>query len=210
MPDLPNLVLSGQCACIKIETSKLYVTFQCNQCTITDVLYTSVQLLGYCDEILDMRFLGGPAPRLAVATNSEQVKVLARGGSLDWQLLHGHSRVVLSLDAFVPPPPLRPLLVSSSKDHTVRVWGEEEEGSEGRSSEFICKGVGSGHTEAVGAVAFGRSGFTVHLPASHIGFVTRIHCVPEVCKNKESLSTLRCCGIYVIDSKVTLYALSYC
>ena len=115
-----------------------------------------------------MRFLGGPAPRLAVATNSEQVKVLARGGSLDWQLLHGHSRVVLSLDAFVPPPPLRPLLVSSSKDHTIRVWGEEEEGSEGRSSEFICKGVGSGHTEAVGAVAFGRSGFTVHLPASHI------------------------------------------
>ncbi|CAI8006082.1 Transducin beta-like protein 3 [Geodia barretti] len=114
------------------------------------------QLLGYCDEILDMRFLGGPAPRLAVATNSEQVKVLARGGSLDWQLLHGHSRVVLSIDAFVPPPPLRPLLVSSSKDHTVRVWGEEEEGSDGRSSEFICKGVGSGHTEAVGAVAFGR------------------------------------------------------
>ena len=111
-----------------------------------------------------MRFLGGPTPRLAVATNSEQVKVLARDGSLDWQLLHGHSRVVLSLDAFVPPPPLRPLLVSSSKDRTVRVWGEEE-GSECQSSEFVCKGVGSGHTEAVGAVAFGRSGFTVHLPA---------------------------------------------
>ena len=100
------------------------------------------------------------------------------------------------LSPVVPPPPLRPLLVSSSKDHTVRVWGEEEEGSDGRSSEFICKGVGSGHTEAVGAVAFGRSGFTVHLPASHIASGTRIHCVPEVCKNKESLSTLRCCGTY--------------
>ena len=131
------------------------------------MLSFSLQLLGYCDEILDMRFLGGPGPasRLAVVTNSEQVKVLTCG-SLDWQLLHSHSRVVLSLDAFSPPPPLPPLLVSSSKDRTVRVWGEVEvdegeegEGSGGRRSEFVCKGVGSGHTEAVGAVAFGRCGF---------------------------------------------------
>ena len=100
-----------------------------------------------------MQFLGpAPSAHMAVVTNSEQLKIFSRG-SLDCQLLHGHSRVVLSLDSYCPPPPLPPLLITSSKDHTIRVWGAEgdEEGSE-----FVCKGVGSGHTEAVGAVALSR------------------------------------------------------
>ena len=100
-----------------------------------------------------MRLLGsGSTARLAVATNSEHVKIFRRG-ALDCHVLHGHSRVVLALDAHTPSPPLPLLLVTSSKDRTIRVW-EEEAGGEG--SKFICKGVGSGHTEAVGAVALAR------------------------------------------------------
>ena len=111
------------------------------------------QLLGYCDEILDMRLLGsGSTARLAVATNSEHVKIFHRG-ALDCQVLHGHSRVILALDTYTPSPPISVLLVTSSKDRTVRVW---EEGAGGERSEFVCKGVGSGHTEAVGAVALAR------------------------------------------------------
>ena len=101
-----------------------------------------------------MRFLGSHGTTyMAVATNSEHVKIFRRG-TLDCQVLHGHSRVVLALDAFSPPPPLPLLLATSSKDHTIRVW--EEGGDGGNGSEFICKGVGSGHTEAVGAVALSR------------------------------------------------------
>ena len=115
-------------------------------------LLSRLQLLGYCDEILDIQFISsGPTSRMAVVTNSEQVKIFSQG-SLDCQLLHGHSRVVLSLDSYCPPPPLTPLLVTSSKDHTIRVWDVKE----GVESEFICKGVGSGHTESVGAVALAR------------------------------------------------------
>lgn len=107
--------------------------------------------MGYCDEILDMRFLGsGSSAPVAVATNSEHVKIFHRE-SLDCQILHGHSRVVLALDVCSRPPPNSFLLVTSSKDHTLRVWEEEADGSE-----FVCKGVGSGHTEAVGAVALAR------------------------------------------------------
>ena len=36
------------------------------------------QLIGYCDEILDMRFLGNEGSQLAVATNSEHVKIFHR------------------------------------------------------------------------------------------------------------------------------------
>ena len=121
-----------------------------------------------------MRFLlgaPGSAPRLAVATNSEQLKIFSRD-SLHCQLLHGHSRVILSLDSFFAPPPLPPLLVTSSKDRTVRVWGEVE-GSQGQGSEFVCKGVGSGHTEAVGAVAIAR--FAVTPSHHHTCLLTHHH-----------------------------------
>ena len=119
-------------------------------------LFSMAQLLGYCDEILDLRFLGsGDAARMVVATNSEHVKIFQRR-SLDCQVLHGHSRVVLALDSCSPAPPLPPLLlVTSSKDHTLRVWAEVEVGG-AKGSEFVCQGVGSGHTQAVGAVALAR------------------------------------------------------
>ena len=50
-----------------------------------DLFIIIFQLLGYCDEILDMQFLGAGDEKIAVVTNSEHVKIFHRG-SLDCQV----------------------------------------------------------------------------------------------------------------------------
>ena len=50
----------------------------------------STQLIGYNDEILDVALVGNDNSHVAVATNSEQVRVFNRH-TLNCQLLSGHS-----------------------------------------------------------------------------------------------------------------------
>ena len=92
-----------------------------------------------------MRFAGEGEQLLAVATNSEQVKVFHQD-TYDCQVLTGHSGIVLSLDVSTD----KKVLATSSKDNTIRVWRLESSG------QFHCVAMGTGHTLAVGAVAVSR------------------------------------------------------
>lgn len=105
-----------------------------------------VKFIGYLDEVLDMRYVGEREGLLAVATNSEQVKVFDRN-SFSCQLLSGHSGIVLALDATTDGS----LLATSSKDNTVRLWSLDC-----ISGKFACIAMGTGHTHAVGAVAVSK------------------------------------------------------
>lgn len=93
-----------------------------------------------------MKFVGEAESSLAVATNSERVKVFERD-SFSCQLLSGHSGIVLALDA----GPDGSLLATSSRDNTVRLWSRNS-----ASGHFECVAMGTGHTHAVGAVAVSR------------------------------------------------------
>ena len=95
---------------------------------------------------------------IAVATNSEQVKVFDRAGG-GCQVLTGHSDIVLCLDCCSGGGGggggggVRfPLLATSSKDNSIRVWKMDASSS----CTFTCVAVGTGHTQAVGAVALSR------------------------------------------------------
>ena len=107
---------------------------------------------GNNDEITDIRCLRTSAQegtdklpmRLAVATNSEQVK-LFNTADMACTLLYGHSDVVLSLDVSQDGR----MLASACKDCTARVW---------RTQDAACLAVCDGHVEAVGAVAFSKRG----------------------------------------------------
>lgn len=113
-------------------------------------------LAGNNDEITDLKCIAPPAgaiaaspavgasaaAKVAVATNSEQVKLFETSG-MSCQLLFGHSDVVLSLDVSADGL----WLASASKDCTARIW---------RTSDGACVGSCEGHVEAVGAVAFAR------------------------------------------------------
>lgn len=104
--------------------------------------------------MLDLRFVGEGEGQLAVATNSELVKVFERD-SFSCQLLAGHSGIVLSLDVGAAGT----LLATSSKDNTIRLWRRRSVGGDAEAvGAFTCVAVGTGHTHAVGAVAVSRWG----------------------------------------------------
>uniref|UniRef100_A0A023GM38 Putative wd40-repeat-containing subunit of the 18s rrna processing complex n=1 Tax=Amblyomma triste TaxID=251400 RepID=A0A023GM38_AMBTT len=104
------------------------------------------QFVGHNDEVLDMRFLGREERFLAVATNSPQVRIFQLD-TFHCQLLKGHADTVVALDTFPSDPTL---LATVSKDNTVKLWRQQDDG-------FIeCLFTGKGHTQAVAAVACSR------------------------------------------------------
>ena len=92
-----------------------------------------------------MRFIGEGEGHLAVATNSEQVKIFERT-TFSCQVLTGHTGIILCLDSC----PGEQLLGTSSKDRSIRVWRIGEGG------QFHCVAMGIGHTHSVGAIALSR------------------------------------------------------
>ncbi|KAF7267538.1 hypothetical protein GWI33_019244 [Rhynchophorus ferrugineus] len=101
------------------------------------------QFIGFSDEILEIKYLGKCDSHLAVATNSNDIK-LYTVATMSCQLLKGHEDIVLSLDACKNYPDL---LVSSSKDNSVRLWYIFPTGAK-------CIGVAKRHTGSVGSVSF--------------------------------------------------------
>ncbi|KAK7291628.1 hypothetical protein RIF29_06932 [Crotalaria pallida] len=104
------------------------------------------RLVGYNEEVVDMKFIGDDEKFLALATNLEQVRVYDLASMSCSYVLAGHTEIVLCLDTCVSSSG-KSLIVTGSKDNTVRLWE-----SESRS----CVGVGIGHMGAVGAVAFSK------------------------------------------------------
>ncbi|KAL2556453.1 Transducin family protein/WD-40 repeat family protein [Forsythia ovata] len=102
------------------------------------------RLIGYNEEIVDMKFLGEEEQYLAVATSVEQVRVYDLASMSCSYVLAGHTDIVLCLDTCVSSSGTA-LIVTGSKDNSVRLW---------ESQSNRCIGVGIGHMGAVGAVAF--------------------------------------------------------
>ncbi|KAH9609357.1 hypothetical protein KSS87_015340 [Heliosperma pusillum] len=104
------------------------------------------RLIGYNEEIIDMKFLGEDENFLAVATNLEQVQVYDLASMSCSYVLAGHSGIILCLDTCIGSSG-NTYIVTGSKDNSVRLWDTETR---------MCLGVGVGHLKAVGAVAFSK------------------------------------------------------
>lgn len=115
----------------------------------------SRQFIGFSDEILDITYFGKGDTHIAVATNSNDIKVY-ENSSMNCQLLKGHSDIVLALTKAGSNPNL---LLSSSKDNSIRLWLNKD-------GIIKCVGVGQRHTGSVGAVAFNHLKATFALSAS--------------------------------------------
>ncbi|XP_026401642.1 transducin beta-like protein 3 [Papaver somniferum] len=107
-------------------------------------LKLSRRLVGYNEEIVDMKFLGDDEQFLAVATNIEQVRMYDLASMSCSYVLTGHSEIVLCLDTCISSSG-KTLVVTGSKDNSVRLWENSS-----------CIGIGTGHMGAVGAVAFSK------------------------------------------------------
>lgn len=108
------------------------------------------QLIGFSDEILDIIYVGKNDSHLAIATNSSDIK-LYEDSTMNCQLLKGHSDIVLAVSKSSANPEL---MVSSSKDNSIRLWLMQE-------NTMLCVGIGLRHSGSVGTVAFGLSQFMV-------------------------------------------------
>ncbi|KAJ0989940.1 hypothetical protein J5N97_008296 [Dioscorea zingiberensis] len=104
------------------------------------------RLVGYNEEVLDMKFLGEEEQYLAVATNQEQVRVYEVPSMSCSYVFAGHTDTVVCLDSGISSEGSA-LLVTGSKDNTVRVWDAVSKN---------CIGIGKNNMGAVGAVAFSR------------------------------------------------------
>lgn len=102
------------------------------------------QLIGYYDDILDVKFLGDES--VVVASNSEQIKVL-NYTTHNCQVLAGHTGVVLGVSVSYDSN----YIASCSKDNTIMVWKIQEDSSS------KCVAVGKGHTHAVDCVAWPKT-----------------------------------------------------
>ncbi|KAK4264339.1 hypothetical protein QN277_025534 [Acacia crassicarpa] len=130
--------------CVTADQQFLYYSLESSNGNLQ--LNLTKRLVGYNEEIIDMKFLGDDEKFLALATNLEQVRVYDLAFMSCSYVLAGHTEIVLCVDTCVSSSG-RSLIVTGSKDNTVRLWE-----SESRS----CLGVGIGHMGAVGAVAFSK------------------------------------------------------
>lgn len=106
----------------------------------TDVKYIPRPFVSSSSSSSSAAVAPSPQRLLAVATNSEQLRIV-NADTFSTTLCEGHTDIVLS----VAPSPDGTLVASSSKDHTVRVWDV---------ATGICVGICAGHTEAVGTLSF--------------------------------------------------------
>lgn len=106
--------------------------------------------MGYNDEIIDVAYIGEEETHLAVAANSEQIRVFNLK-EFECDLVYGHSDIVICLDRNTDGT----LMASGSKDNTAKVWTLDLE-NEDADERYKCIGTCVGHTEAIGAVALTR------------------------------------------------------
>ncbi|TPX74781.1 hypothetical protein CcCBS67573_g03935 [Chytriomyces confervae] len=104
------------------------------------------QIVGYNEEIVDVCFVNPNESSLAVASNSEQIKIMDLESS-NCDILYGHSNIVVCLDRSKDGM----FLASGSKDHTALIWHHDSE-----SNRFQLAGSCVGHNEAIGALAFSQ------------------------------------------------------
>nr|XP_031841199.1 transducin beta-like protein 3 [Nomia melanderi] len=106
------------------------------------------QLVGYSDEILDIVYIGENGSRVAVATNSWDIKLYDLS-SMNCKLLRGHTDIVLSL---ATTPADVNLFLSSAKDNSICVWYMNKETFEVSRLASAIR-----HTASVGSIAISQT-----------------------------------------------------
>ncbi|DAZ99185.1 TPA: hypothetical protein N0F65_008218 [Lagenidium giganteum] len=114
-----------------------------NFLVFNEQLARTTQIIGYNDDVLNLKYIpnadGSLSNQIAVATNSEQIRLLNRE-TLSCELLSGHTDIVMALAVSSDGR----WIVSASKDRTARLWDVKTR---------QCLATCSGHTEMLAAIA---------------------------------------------------------
>ncbi|RVX73995.1 hypothetical protein B0A52_02885 [Exophiala mesophila] len=153
------------------DITKLGTRFGTGEPLVLPLLRT---ISGNFDEVIDMTCVGRDRSLVALATNTESVKLISIKESAqdssrsepnfgsDVAVLEGHQDIIICLD--VDWSGL--WLATGAKDNTARLWRLDPE-----SSSYKCFAIFAGHAESLGAVALPRSppsdGPALRAPADH-------------------------------------------
>ncbi|KAF3186131.1 U3 small nucleolar RNA-associated protein 13 [Orbilia oligospora] len=112
------------------------------------------RISGHHDEIIDLQYLTSNDSLIALATNSEDIRILSpnEGSFGDIGVLKGHSDIAICLDR----DSTGNWLLSGGKDNEARLWKIDPENPL-QHERFTCYARFVGHTESLGAVALSRS-----------------------------------------------------
>jgi U3 small nucleolar RNA-associated protein 13 len=115
------------------------------------------QIAGFNEEIIEASFLGNESSKLAVATNTEHIRIYELGSAF-CEILYGHSDMIMSMNKSSDGK----LLISGSKDNSALIWKMNPS-----TSRFSIAGKCVGHTETVSAVSFSHKNPLFVITASH-------------------------------------------
>ncbi|KAH7408875.1 small nucleolar ribonucleoprotein-like protein complex subunit [Cadophora sp. MPI-SDFR-AT-0126] len=109
------------------------------------------RISGTHDEIIDLGYLLPDRSLLALATNSEEIRIVSLGTDTDADYfgadvaqLHGHEDIIICLDIDWSGH----WIATGAKDNTARLWRIDPV-----NSSFTCHGTFTGHAESLGAIA---------------------------------------------------------
>ncbi|KAJ5113330.1 hypothetical protein N7456_001864 [Penicillium angulare] len=119
------------------------------------------RISGNDDEIIDLAFVGSDRSMLALATNTESIRVVSVAPSADRPSaegeeffgadiahLEGHEDIIIALDVDWSGH----WLATAAKDNTARLWRLDP-----KNSSYTCFAIFTGHAESLGAVALPRT-----------------------------------------------------
>ncbi|KAJ1900041.1 U3 small nucleolar RNA-associated protein [Kickxella alabastrina] len=116
---------------------------------VTKRLERERQIVGYNEEIIDMAYVGRDQRYLAVATNTEQLRVY-NTSDLNCELAYGHKDIILCLSVHSGCS----IMATGSKDNMAMVWVVNMSAPANR--RVTCVATALGHTKAVGAVCLAQ------------------------------------------------------
>ncbi|GES62542.1 small nucleolar ribonucleo protein complex subunit [Aspergillus terreus] len=126
------------------------------------------RISGNDDDIIDLAYVGPDRSMLALATNTESIRVVSIGPSADRPSgkeeyfgadvthLEGHDDIIICLDVDWSGH----WLATGAKDNSARLWRLDP-----KSSSYTCFAVLTGHAESLGAVSFPRVPPPANTPA---------------------------------------------
>ncbi|PWY86149.1 WD40 repeat-like protein [Aspergillus heteromorphus CBS 117.55] len=127
------------------------------------------RISGHDDDIIDLAYVGPDRSMLALATNTESIRVVTVGPSADRPAaegeeyfgadvthLEGHDDIIICLDVDWSGH----WLATGAKDNTARLWRLDP-----ATSSYTCFAVLTGHAESLGAISFPRVPPPANTPA---------------------------------------------
>lgn len=134
-----------------------------------DPLPVARRISGNDDDIIDLAYVGPDRSMLALATNTESIRIVSVGASeyrpsteeqnyfgADVDHLDGHDDIIICIDVDWSGH----WLATGAKDNTARLWRLDPE-----NSSYTCFALLTGHAESLGGISFPRDSPPPNTPA---------------------------------------------